>query len=507
MAGSPDELHMRKRLRKINTKATAEEETATGATKWEGEPVSPAGQLFHDPSFNCHIISIFGLGTPINNVDAVIEGLQATLVRHPRFSSIPVLDESDSKKVLRWRPVEVNVKDHIIIPSLSLDPTSPSSNDQLVEDYVSSLSLTTLDHSQPLWEFHIINIPTTESAAAAVFRGHHSLGDGMSLISLLLACTRQSDDPTKLPSLPPRQAGPLYSLPRPEEGIWAFLLWIFSFVMLFWHTLVDMVLFVASTLFLRDTETPLKGHKGVERAKKQFVHRTIRLDDVKSVKNAMGCTVNDVLVGVTSAALSRYLYRKHYENKFPRNTRVRSTLLVNIRPTPGIHQALAEMMEEGKTDAKYGNRIGYMMLQFPIVIHEDPLDYVRQGTAIAARKKNSLEAIASYFNAKLIVKLFGTKVACALTNKVLMNTTLSFSNLMGPLEQICFCGHPIVYIAPSVYGHPHALTLHYQSYMNTMKVVMAVDDSVISDSHQLLDDFVESLSIIRNAAEKLSKKN
>lgn len=72
------------------------------------------------------------------------------------------------------------------------------------------------------------------------------------------------------------------------------------------------------------------------------------------------------------------------------------------------------MMEEGKTDAKYGNRIGYMMLQFPIVIHEDPLDYVRQGTAIAARKKNSLEAIASYFNAKLIVKLFGTKVSILL---------------------------------------------------------------------------------------------
>ncbi|XP_078165195.1 wax ester synthase/diacylglycerol acyltransferase 11-like isoform X1 [Carex rostrata] len=503
MAGSPDELHLRKRPLKINTKTTPEEETATSATKWEGEPVSPAGRLFHQPTFNCHIISIFGFGTPVN-VDTFIEGLEATLVRHPRFSSIPVLDESNCKKVLRWRPVEVNVKDHIIIPSLSSDPTSPSSNDQLVEDYVSSLSLTTVDHSRPLWEFHIINIPSHESASAAVFRGHHSLGDGMSLTSLLLACTRQSDDPTKPPSLPPRRAGSLYAGPRPETGIWAFLLWIFSFVVLLWHTFVDMLLFVASMLFLRDTETPLKGHKGVEYARKRFVHRTIRLDDVKIVKNAMGCTVNDVLVGVTSAALSRYLYRKHCETndekKFPRNTRVRSTLLVNIRPTPGIHD-LAEMMEGGKNNAKYGNLIGYMMLRFPIVIHEDPLDYVRQGKAIAARKKNSLEAVSTYFSGKLILKLFGIKVACALSHKVLMNTTLSFSNLMGPLEQICFFGHPIVYIAPSVYGHPQALTLHYQSYMNTMKVVMAVDDSVISDSHQLLDDFVESLSIIRIAAE------
>lgn len=204
-----------------------------------------------------------------------------------------VLDESDSKKVLRWRPVEVNVKDHIIIPSLPPDLTSLSSNDRLVEDYVSALSLTTVDHRQPLWEFHIINIPTTESKATAVFRGHHSLGDGMSLTSLLLACTRQSDDPTKLPSLPepPRRAGPLYAQPRPgkEDGIWALMLWIFSFVVLFWHTFVDMLVFAASILFLRDTETPIKGHKGVEHARKRIVHRTVRLEDVKIVKNALGC--------------------------------------------------------------------------------------------------------------------------------------------------------------------------------------------------------------------------
>ncbi|KAJ4767900.1 O-acyltransferase WSD1 [Rhynchospora pubera] len=515
MAASPDELHKRKRPPKINTEITAEKATAECKNEWDGEPVSPAGRLFHEPNFNCHVICIMGSDTPIN-VDTFIEGIQATIVKHPRFSSIPALNESDSKKVRRWRPVEVNVKDHIIIPSLSPDPTSPSSNDRLVEDYVSSLTVTTMDHSRPLWEFHIINIPTTESKATVVLRCHHSLGDGMSLTSLLLACTRRADDPTKLPSLPepPRRSGPLYAQPRPgnDDGVGAFLLWIFSFIVLFWHTLVDMMLFVASSLFLRDTETPIKGHKGVEgeHTRKRFVHRTIRLEDIKTVKNAMGCTVNDVLLGVTSAALSRYLYRKHCdtkdEKKFPRNIRVRSTLLVNIRPTPGMH-ALAEMMESGKNGAKYGNHLGYMVLQFPIVIHEDPLDYVRQGKAIATRKKSSLEAVLTYFSADLIVKLFGIKFACTLTRRVLMNTTLSFSNLVGPIEQISFYGHPVAYIAPSVYGHPQALTVHYQSYMNTMKVVMAVDDSVIPDSHQLLDDFAESVTIIKDAAENLSKKN
>lgn len=32
---------------------------------------------------------------------------------------------------------------------------------------------------------------------------------------------------------------------------------------------------------------------------------------------------------------------------------------------------------------------------------------------------------------------------------------MSFSNLIGPIEEISFFGHPIAYMAPSVYGHPH----------------------------------------------------
>jgi hypothetical protein len=41
---------------------------------------------------------------------------------------------------------------------------------------------------------------------------------------------------------------------------------------------------------------------------------------------------------------------------------------------------------------------------------------------------------------------------------MLSNTTLSFSSLAGPAEKVEFYGHPIVYIATSVYGHPHVRT-------------------------------------------------
>ena len=45
-----------------------------------------------------------------------------------------------------------------------------------------------------------------------------------------------------------------------------------------------------------------------------------------------------------------------------------------------------------------------------------------------------------------------------------------------------------------------ALTVHYQSYMNSVKLVLSVDETQFPDSHQLLDDFAESLRLIRKAA-------
>jgi hypothetical protein len=50
-----------------------------------GEPLSPTARMFHD----FYIVAVVGLGTPIDFHPARA-GLEVTLVRHPRFSSIRV---------------------------------------------------------------------------------------------------------------------------------------------------------------------------------------------------------------------------------------------------------------------------------------------------------------------------------------------------------------------------------------------------------------------------------
>ncbi|KAJ7965355.1 O-acyltransferase WSD1-like [Quillaja saponaria] len=460
------------------------------------QALSPAARLFHAPNFNCYIIAIIGCKTKICP-QVLKDGLQHTLLKQPRFSSKLV---KKGRKV-SWTPTTVNLDNHVITPEI--DTKSIDFPDQFVEDYISNFTRTPLDICKPLWEFHVLNIKTSDAESVGVFRIHHSIGDGASLISLLLACTRKTTDPEVLPTTPTTKKRSTATGSGNYSNMFCacwVLLAIWRGLMFLWNTLVDLVLFVATILFLKDSKTPLKGDLGVDLNTKRFVHRTVSLDDIKLVKNAMDMTINDVLLGITQAGFTRYLNRTYSDdanrkaNNLPKSIRLRASILVNLRPTAGI-QDLADMMAKNSKTG-WGNWIGYIILPFTIALQDDPLEYIRQAKATIDRKKHSFESVCTYWCARFVLNLFGTKVAATITRRVLFNTTIAFSNVVGPQEEISFYGLPITYLAPSVYGHPQALTIHYQSYINKMTISMAVDPNVISDPHLLCNDLEESLKLI-----------
>ena len=198
----------------------------------------------------------------------------------------------DGSGRLRWVPTTVNLDDHIIYPRLDAAAVARDP-DRAVEDYVATLSTLPMDESRPLWEFHVLDFPTSEAAATTAIRVHHSLGDGMSLLTLFMACTRSAADPARLPAMPPTPArtGAIWEQPRPpaSAGALALAAWAWSFVALAWHTAVDVARFFATILFLSDPHTLFKRVNHAARQRKRLVHRGLSLDDVKFVKNAMNC--------------------------------------------------------------------------------------------------------------------------------------------------------------------------------------------------------------------------
>uniref|UniRef100_A0A2N9HCU4 Uncharacterized protein n=2 Tax=Fagus sylvatica TaxID=28930 RepID=A0A2N9HCU4_FAGSY len=439
------------------------------------EALNPAAQLFHAQRLNCYIVTIVGFKTKINP-NVIKAGLEHTLLKHPLFCSKIKVDEKEGRN-MKWTRTTVKLENHVIVPNLDPDIKNP---DQFVEDYVSNLTKNAMDMSQPLWELHLLNIKTSDAEAVGVFRVHHSIGDGASLTSLLLSSTRKTSDLEALPTFPiKKRAGPsTYS-----SKLW----WLIIFL------------------------SPIKGAPRCDLTTKRFVYRIVSLDDIRLVKNVTNTTVNDVVLGVTQAGLSRYLDRRYAEdekdggarqnnNNIPESIRLRAIVFANIRPTAGI-QAMAEMMKKGSKD-KWGNEIGFVIVPLTIALHGDPLDYIERAKAKMERKKLSLEARCTFPFSNYVLKTFGVKAAAALTHTVFTNTTVAFSNVVGPLEEISFIGHPIAFLAPSIYGFPHAITIHCQSYVNKMTIILAVDPNVVPHPHQLLDDIEESLQLIKDAALK-----
>nr|VDD31877.1 unnamed protein product [Brassica oleracea] len=424
-------------------------ETNTVRETAEEEPLSPCSQLFNSPDFNCAIIVTMGCKVK-GNPSAIIDGLKHTLVNHPRFSSI--LEMKNGKKGQpSWVRTKVRVEEHVIVPDIDPDIENP---DQYVEDYISNLTTVPMDLSKPLWEIHLLCLRTSNAESIGLLKIHHSLGDGMSLMSLFLACTCKTSDPEALPTVAvqKKQFGPTcYS--GFFNKIWWLFVGLWFILRLVFKTFVDVLMFALTICFLRDTETPLLAKPGCELKPKRFVHRIISFDDVTLVKNAMNMTVNDVLPGVTQAGLSRYLSRRYVDQeatpKFKelmRRIRLRSAIMINLRPNAGI-EALATMMAK-KSKCRWGNLFGYILLPFSIGLETDPLEYLRRAKVTVDRKKHSLEAVFSMAFFKLILKVLGLKASVVLVRKLIHSTTLTFSNVVGPKGRNYFSRPSVVLYRP-----------------------------------------------------------
>ncbi|CAN4108415.1 unnamed protein product [Withania somnifera] len=170
--------------------------------------------------------------------------------------------------------------------------------------------------------------------------------------------------------------------------------------------------------------------------------------------------------------------------------RCRATVLVNLRPALGVQLKCLRRMP-----VIQGNCFGFVIIPLNISQLENPLDYVHKAKISMDRKKRSLECPCTFYLLQLFLKLFGFKGATKLAQKVPSQTTLAFSSVAGPVEEVFCSGHPLAFLAPTCYG----LMVHACSYAKKLTFAITVD-GLIPDPNQLGDDFVDSFMLINEAA-------
>ena len=260
-----------------------------------------------------------------------------------------------------------------------------------LENFVGELASSPLDHSKPLWQFHVIE--NYRGGSVLVVRIHHCYADGLALVQVMLSLTDTAPHPEKEAELvktwlkhdggnvwqrmlEPAQAGlgkalkvgtkvyekmtamindPSIAADVAREG-------------------GEITRELANALLLSDDpQTSLKGPLGV--IKRVAWADPMPLEEVKTLGRALGCTVNDVLLACASGALRGYLRDRGEDVD---GMTIRATVPVNLRP-----------LEHAK---KLGNHFGLVFLELPIG-EANPLRRLERVAACMRELKNSRQAI------------------------------------------------------------------------------------------------------------------
>ena len=138
-----------------------------------------------------------------------------------------------------------------------------------------------LPQTRPLWEIHIIKYPTSNASGSLVFKLHHALGDGFSLMGALLSCLQRADNPSLPLTFPNFQKSSkadnelkslINALPKALTGAL--------------NTVLDFGWSILKSSFLEDSRTPIRsGKDGVEFQPINIMTMTFSLDKIKQIKS------------------------------------------------------------------------------------------------------------------------------------------------------------------------------------------------------------------------------
>ncbi|MGE5281918.1 MAG: WS/DGAT/MGAT family O-acyltransferase [Chloroflexota bacterium] len=226
-----------------------------------------------------------------------------------------------------------------------------------------------LDRSRPLWQLVLVE-GLEDDRFAIVYKTHHALADGFSAVDIgkLLFDPEPNPVPSReeapwQPQAPPSRGA---LLARAVAGVWAtarrLARWLGGAVRQPQRARkraadgVTGVWEVTAALLKPAPKVPLNVEIGPARS---FAWAEFPLEDLKAIKNALGVTVNDVILAATAGALRRWLEEREVPTG---GMELKALVPVSVRTID----------EEGEL----GNRLTAMRGPLPVGI-ADPVERVR----------------------------------------------------------------------------------------------------------------------------------
>ncbi len=333
-----------------------------------------------------------------------------------------------------------------------------------------------LDRSKPLWEMWLIE-GLEDDRFALISKTHHSLIDGIAGIDLATVLFDLSPDPPPLqhsgrPWQPHREPGGLELVAAGLRGA------VSAGVELVGGALEALAHPDRALATAREAAegvgeivwaglnpappTPLNVNIGPHR---RFVGVGSSLDDFKTVKNAFGCTVNDVVLAVVAGALRSFLIARGVRTE---GVELRALVPVSVRAESEHHEA--------------GNRIVVMRGPLPIYI-SDPRQRLRFVKEAMDGLKDSKQALGAEVIAG--AQNFAPPTILAQASRLNFSTrlfNLIVTNVPGPQFPLYVLGRRMLEAYPVAFlPEHHALAVAIMSYNGQMNFGLLGDFDALHD--------------------------
>lgn len=359
------------------------------------------------------------------------ELIAARFLAHQRFHCVPVADALGA----RWVAAEqFNLDDHIAWTALP----HPGTQREL-EALLGELASTPFNPGRPLWMFHVVE--GYRGGCAIIVRIHHCYADGVALVRVLLSLTdeagamRHQDAAAEpphggfLPTLADLMPLPVAAALREGMDLLG------SGVDYLLHPTQaadvarDALAYSGELLHIAalSDDPPTRLKRPLSGARRAAWAEPLPLEEVRTVAQVLGCTVNDVLLSILAGALGRHLAALGDD---PAGLRIRAVVPVNLRAED--------------EPPSLGNRFGLVFAELPIGLPH-PLERLYAVRAAMQELKGSSQAAAT-LGLLSVVGTLPSSVAEPTTAIFSSKASLVVSNLPGPRVPLHLAGAEITQV-------------------------------------------------------------
>ncbi|XP_075668432.1 wax ester synthase/diacylglycerol acyltransferase 4-like, partial [Castanea sativa] len=389
----------------------------------------------------------------------------------------------------QWKRVEVKLEDHINVPIFPIG-LSPDSYDEYFDDYISKIAMNNFPQNKPLWEVHIVKYPTSNAAGTIIFKLHHALGDGYSLMGALLSSMQRADNPSLPLTFPFSQRSESKS-DRSSRRV-------SQLVSLIFNTIHDFGWSMLKNNLIEDDRTPIRsGEKGVEFRPITISTMTFSLDHIKFIKDKLGVTINDVITGIIFFGTRLYMQEVSQKSSKADSTAI---VLLSTRTVKG-YKSVKEMIKP-ESDTPWGNQFGLLHVSIPKFTNlksSNPLEFVLKVHKIIRKKRNSSSVYYTGCLLSTMKKLKGPEAASKYIHRASNYSSMSISNMIGPVEQMALVRHPVKGLYFMTLKVPQSLTITVVSYMGNLRVAVGSEKGFL-DPHKFKSCVINAFEMTLQAA-------